>query len=67
MSFNLYHVDASYNVNIIHQNDVNFVFFIRYGVYFYNIHTFDVYVYFLYEMYFNCQLTRKKQNVQPSK
>lgn len=52
MSFNLYHVDASYNVNIIHQNDVNFVFFIRYGVYFYNIHTFDIHVY----LYIKCIL-----------
>lgn len=45
MSFNLYHVDASYNVNIIHQNNVNFKFFSRFGVYFYNIHSFDIYVY----------------------
>lgn len=37
MSFNLYHVDASYSVNIIHQS--------RFGVYFYNIHTFDIYMY----------------------
>lgn len=45
MSFNLYHVDASYSVNIIHQINVNFEFFNRLGVYFYNIHTFDIYMY----------------------
>lgn len=46
MSFNLYHVDASYSVNIIHPINVNFEFFSKFGVYFYNIHTFDTYVYF---------------------
>lgn len=46
MSFNLYHVDASYGVNIIHPINVNFEFFSKFGVYFYNIHTFDIYVYF---------------------
>lgn len=45
MSFNLYYVDVSYSVNIIYLINVNFEFFSKFGVYFYNIYIFDIYMY----------------------